>query len=163
MDDSLVGLKLSHAINNKAGETVVPQGRKITAGLMQRNCQEQDHSGGSRVNDLEGAYIAADVVDMSTGEVMIDANQELTPTVVGKLIEAGIETFRNLLPGARRSRHGGFDHAAQGSGQDPQGRSDRNLPQAAPGRSAHRSTRRPSCSKACSSTRASTISRAWAA
>jgi DNA-directed RNA polymerase subunit beta len=25
-------------------------------------------------NDLEGAYIAADVVDMSTGEVLIDAN-----------------------------------------------------------------------------------------
>src|ERR1700719_4274150 len=34
VDDNLVGLKLSHAINNKAGEAVVPQGRKITAGLM---------------------------------------------------------------------------------------------------------------------------------
>ncbi len=37
VDESLIGLKLSHAINDKAGETVVPQGSKITAGLMQGN------------------------------------------------------------------------------------------------------------------------------
>jgi DNA-directed RNA polymerase subunit beta len=30
VNDSLVGMKLSHAITNKAGDTVVPQGRKIT-------------------------------------------------------------------------------------------------------------------------------------
>ena len=35
-------------------------------------------------NDLEGAYIAGDVVDMDTGEVMVDANHELTPTIVSK-------------------------------------------------------------------------------
>ena len=35
---------------------------------------------------------------MYTGEVMIDANQELTPTVVGKLLEAGIESFEVFFP-----------------------------------------------------------------
>ena len=55
------------------------------------NRQEQDREVEVASNDLEGAFIAADVVDMSTGEVMIDANQELTPTVIGKLIEAGID------------------------------------------------------------------------
>ena len=35
---------------------------------------------------------------MSTGEVMIDANQELTPTVIGKLIEAGIDSFEVFFP-----------------------------------------------------------------
>ncbi len=35
---------------------------------------------------------------MSTGEVMIDANQELTPTVIGKLIEAGIPNFEVFFP-----------------------------------------------------------------
>ena len=49
-------------------------------------------------NDLEGAFIAADVVDMSTGEVMIDANQELTTTVIGKLLEAGIDSFEIFFP-----------------------------------------------------------------
>jgi DNA-directed RNA polymerase subunit beta len=98
VDDSLIGLKLSHAINNKAGEPVVPQGRKVTAGLMREIHKNKIAQVEVASNDLEGAYIASDVVDMSTGEVMIDANQELTPTVIGKLIEAGIETFEIFFP-----------------------------------------------------------------
>jgi DNA-directed RNA polymerase subunit beta len=98
VDENLVGLKLSHAIATKAGEAVVPQGRKITAGLMREIVKNKIASVEVAVNDLEGAFIAADVVDMSTGEVMIDANQELTPTVLGKLIEAGIESFEVFFP-----------------------------------------------------------------
>jgi DNA-directed RNA polymerase subunit beta len=79
----LTGLKLSHAINAKSGETIVGQGKKITAHA------DEGHSARPRFsrpkiapNDLEGAYIAADVVDMATGEVLIDANNELTTTGV---------------------------------------------------------------------------------
>jgi len=49
-------------------------------------------------NDLEGAYVAADVVDMETGEVLIEANHELTPTIVAKLIEARIPNFDVFFP-----------------------------------------------------------------
>jgi DNA-directed RNA polymerase subunit beta len=98
VDDSLVGLKLSHVINNSAGEVVVPQGRKVTAGLMREIKKQNITEVEVASNDLEGAFIASDVVDMSTGEVMIDANQELTPTVIGKLIEAGIESFDIFFP-----------------------------------------------------------------
>ena len=35
---------------------------------------------------------------MSTGEVMLDANQELTPTMMTKLIEAGIDSFEVFFP-----------------------------------------------------------------
>jgi DNA-directed RNA polymerase subunit beta len=98
VDENLVGLKLSHAVNNKAGEAVVPQGRKITAGLMREIIKNKIAQVEVASNDLEGAFIAADVVDMSTGEVMIDANQELTPTVIGKLIEAGIPSFEIFFP-----------------------------------------------------------------
>jgi len=98
VDENLVGLKLSHAVNNKAGEVVVPQGRKITAGLMREVLKNKIAQVEVAANDLEGAFIAADVVDMSTGEVMIDANQELTPTVISRLIEAGIESFDVFFP-----------------------------------------------------------------
>jgi len=98
VDENLLGLKLSHAINNKAGETVVPQGRKVTAGLMREINKNKITQAEVAPNDLEGAFIAADVVDMSTGEVMIDANQELTPTVITKLINAGIESFQVFFP-----------------------------------------------------------------
>src|ERR1700722_2232035 len=98
VDEGLTGLKLSYAINAKGGETIVGQGKKITSSLfkeIQKNKIEQVEIAS---NDLEGAYVAADVIDMETGEVMIDANQELTPVVVSKLIEAGIDTFQVFFP-----------------------------------------------------------------
>jgi DNA-directed RNA polymerase subunit beta len=98
VDESLLGLKLSHAINNKAGEAIVPQGRKITGSLMREINKNKIAQVEVASNDLEGAFIAADVVDMSTGEVMIDANQELTATVITKLINAGIESFQVFFP-----------------------------------------------------------------
>jgi DNA-directed RNA polymerase subunit beta len=98
VDDNLVGLKLSHAIANKDGEPVVPQGRKITPGLMREIHKAKIGQVEVAANDLEGAYVAADVVDMSTGEVMIDANAELTTTTINKMIEAGIEDFEVFFP-----------------------------------------------------------------
>jgi DNA-directed RNA polymerase subunit beta len=65
---------------NKA-EQVVPQGRKITNSVYARNRQKAKIDQVEVAsNDLEGAYVAADVIDMSTGEVMVEANHELTPT-----------------------------------------------------------------------------------
>jgi DNA-directed RNA polymerase subunit beta len=96
--DGLIGLKLSYAINNKAGETVVPQGRKITASLYKEMLRHKIEQVEVAANDLEGAYVAADVVDMDTGEVMVEANQELTTTTVGKLIENGIPAFEVFFP-----------------------------------------------------------------
>src|SRR6202522_2033689 len=72
VDDSLIGMKLSHAISAKGGEPVVPQGRKITAGLMREIVKNKIASVEVAVNDLEGAFIAADVFDTDSGEVYID-------------------------------------------------------------------------------------------
>jgi DNA-directed RNA polymerase subunit beta len=96
--DGLIGMKLSHAINAKSGDTVVPQGRKITNSVfkeIQKNKIEQVEVAS---NDLEGAYAASDVIDQDTGEVLLDANQELTTTLIGKVIEAGITSFEIFFP-----------------------------------------------------------------
>ena len=98
VDEGLTGLKLSHAIATKSGDTVVGQGKKITSTLYKEIQKAKIAQVEVAPNDLEGAYVVADVVDMSTGEVMIDANSELTPTTVGKLIEAGIEDFEIFFP-----------------------------------------------------------------
>ena len=97
VDDNLLGLKLSHAIGTKT-DTVVPQGRKITATVMKDILKHKISVVEVATNDMEGAFIAADVVDMSTGEVLIDANQELTPTITSRLIEAGITSFEVFFP-----------------------------------------------------------------
>ncbi|MGO4881405.1 MAG: DNA-directed RNA polymerase subunit beta [Bryobacteraceae bacterium] len=98
LTEGLTGLKLSHAITSKSGETIVGQGKKITKTLLKNIEASKIQQAEIAPNDLEGAYIAADVVDMATGEVLIDANNELTTTGIQKLIEAGIEEFEVFFP-----------------------------------------------------------------
>jgi len=92
VDENLIGLKLSYAINSK-GETVVGQGKKITGSLFKEIQRHKIQQVEVASNDLEGAFVVADVVDMSTGEVLIDANSELTAAALTKLLDAGIEEF----------------------------------------------------------------------
>ena len=98
LTSGLTGLKLSHAIATKSGETIVGQGKKITSTLLKNIQASKIQQVEIAPNDLEGAYIAADVVDMATGEVLVDANNELTTTGIQKLIEAGIEEFEVFFP-----------------------------------------------------------------
>src|SRR5712691_1110159 len=97
VSDGLLGMKLSHTIT-KGGETVVGQGKKITSSLMKEIQKHKISQVEVAPNDLEGAFVAADVVDMSTGEVLVDANAELTTTIVAKLLEAGIDSFEVFFP-----------------------------------------------------------------
>ena len=98
VDEGLTGLKLSYAINGKGGETVVGQGKKITPSLFKEIQKAKIERVEVAVNDLESAYVVADVVDMSTGEVLIDANSELTATALAKLLESGIGEFDIFFP-----------------------------------------------------------------
>ena len=95
VSDSLVGLKLSKAIGTK-NETIVPQGRKITKSLYEAIQKAKIEQVEVDRTDLQGAYIAADVIDMSTGEVLVEANHELTN--VDKLMENGITSFEMFFP-----------------------------------------------------------------
>jgi len=95
--DALIGHKLSHAIS-KGGETIAAQGRKITASVFKEIQKAKVDHVEVAPNDLEGAYVAADVIDMDTGEVLIEANHELTPTIIGKLMEAKIPSFEVFFP-----------------------------------------------------------------
>src|SRR5271166_955580 len=98
VDEGLTGLKLSYAITAKSGETVVGQGKKITPSLYKEIQKYKIQQAEVAANDLEGAYVVADVVDMTTGEVLIDANSELTTTAIAKLMEAGISEFEIFFP-----------------------------------------------------------------
>jgi DNA-directed RNA polymerase subunit beta len=92
---SLVGLKLSKAIGTRS-ETIVPQGRKITKSLYEAILKAKIDQVEIDRTDLQGAFIAADVIDMSTGEVLVEANHELTN--VDKLMENGITSFEVFFP-----------------------------------------------------------------
>ncbi len=98
VSDALIGFKLSHAITAKGGETVVPQGRKITQGVLKEIQKAKIEQVEVAPNDLEGACAAADVVDMSTGEVLAEANQDLSSIKIARLIEAEIPSVEIFFP-----------------------------------------------------------------
>ncbi len=97
LSPGLIGMKLSHAIN-KGDQTLVTQGKKITRSVYDMLTKSKVEKVEVAPNDLEGAYVAADVVDMSTGEILVEANQELTSSIIGKLMEAGIEAVEIFFP-----------------------------------------------------------------
>ena len=75
VNDSLIGLKLSKAITAKGGESVVLQGRKITKTLFEAIQKAKIEQVEIYRVDLQGAYVAGNVIEMSTGEVLVEANQ----------------------------------------------------------------------------------------
>ena len=72
---NLLGMKLAHAVKNKSGDEIAHAGRKVNAnspqGIQKAKIAEIEVD----LGDLEGAYVAADVVDTASGEVLLEANQ----------------------------------------------------------------------------------------
>ncbi len=94
----LRGLRLSVEVKSPSGKVIVPQGRKVTGTLM----RELNKAGVEYVevepNDLEGAYAAGDVIDRETGEVLAEANQQLTEVHFSRFIEAGVAELEVFFP-----------------------------------------------------------------
>ncbi len=98
VDDGLTGLKLSHAITTKGGETVVGAGQENHLLAVQGNPEGQDPAGGSGAQ-RSGRRLRRRRCRRHVDRRSADRRQqELTTTVIAKLIEAGIESFEIFFP-----------------------------------------------------------------
>ncbi|MGB7190131.1 MAG: DNA-directed RNA polymerase subunit beta [Acidobacteriaceae bacterium] len=93
----LLGAKPAHAIVHK-GEEIAHSGRKVTPTVLKALRAAKLHEVEVETSELDGAITAADVVDTSTGEVFLEANQELTADKLHKLIAAGIASVEVFFP-----------------------------------------------------------------
>jgi DNA-directed RNA polymerase subunit beta len=97
VNDSLQGLRVAKDVV-VGSETIVHAGKKITsnglAALKKAGVQEVEVADA----ELEGAFAAADVVDPSTGEVILEANDELTPRVVSMAQEKQVDKLEIFFP-----------------------------------------------------------------
>ena len=50
------------------------------------------------MTDLEGAWVASDMVDTTTGEVLLEANSELTADKVSKILDSGVVELNVFFP-----------------------------------------------------------------
>jgi DNA-directed RNA polymerase subunit beta len=94
----LQGMKLSHPVVSRSGEQILAAGKKITSTVLKEFQKAKIDQVEAAPNDLEGAFVVADVVDMSTGEVFLEANQELTTAALASFMDAGIPSFEIFFP-----------------------------------------------------------------
>ncbi len=78
-------------------KVLVEEGRRITA----RHIRELDKAGVDKldvpVEYLEGKVLAHDVADAETGELLAQANDELTPEQIEQIMKAGVSELRTLF------------------------------------------------------------------
>lgn len=77
---------------------IIPAGKKITAAVVRELQKAKVTEVAISAAELEGACAVADVVDLTTGEVLCEANQELTAAVLERFFEAQIPSFEVFFP-----------------------------------------------------------------
>src|ERR671935_69991 len=96
--DSLVGLRAATEIHVPGGEFTIQSGKKITKNAIEALKRANVEAVEISDAELEGAYAAADVVDPSTGEVILEANEELTPRVISMAQEKNVDRIEVFSP-----------------------------------------------------------------
>jgi DNA-directed RNA polymerase subunit beta len=96
--ESLVGMRAGEDIEVPDTDTVILKGKKIThagvaalrkAGIEAIKIDESER---------EGAYAAADIVDPATGEVILEANDEVTHRVISIAQEKNVDRLEIFFP-----------------------------------------------------------------
>jgi DNA-directed RNA polymerase subunit beta len=95
---NLVGMKIDADIKKGSSEPIVRAGKKVTNSAL-------DHMRKAHITEVEidtaqfeGAYAVADIVNTETGEVVLEANNEITPAKLQEIVEAAIPNFSVFFP-----------------------------------------------------------------
>jgi len=95
---NLTGIKLTHAIKTSKGEEIAHAGRKVTPAVLRDIQKAKISEIEVEAGDLEGAFAVADVVDTTSGEVLVEANNEITADKLAKIMDAGVGYIDVFFP-----------------------------------------------------------------
>jgi len=105
VSENLVGLKLSKTIygpKDAAGrrEEILHAGKKITSAVLQQMQKLEVEEVEVTEADLEGAFTVADIADPRTGEVVLEANEALSPRALSVILaeESQVSSFEIIFP-----------------------------------------------------------------
>jgi DNA-directed RNA polymerase subunit beta len=90
VNDSLVGLRAAKDIPIPGSEISLHAGKRINRSAIEALRKAGIEAIEVSDAELEGAFAATDVVDPSTGEVILEANEELTPRVISMAQEKNV-------------------------------------------------------------------------
>ncbi len=95
---NLIGMKVDFEIKGRGPDPIVRKGKEITRtsleGLRKANIGEVEID----LAQFEGAYAVADIVNTETGEVILEANNEITAAKLQEIAESGVKSFAVFFP-----------------------------------------------------------------
>jgi DNA-directed RNA polymerase subunit beta len=95
----LMDRKLTHEIKNpKSDEVIVGAHKRINENLFKELIKARVTQVRAALQDLEGAYSVADVVNRQTGEVLLESNKPLTADLWQAFAESGITEVDVFFP-----------------------------------------------------------------
>src|SRR5581483_8243117 len=95
---NLIGMKLAHSIKSKSGDEIAHSGRKINPAILKDIQKAKISEIEVDVSDLEGAWAAGDIVDTTTGEVLLEANNEVNADKLAKILDSGVVEMNLFFP-----------------------------------------------------------------
>src|SRR6266516_2537890 len=96
-NSNLVGMKVDFDIKGRS-EPIVRSGKKVTHAALEALRKANIGEVEIEAAQLEGAYSVADVVDTESGEVLLEANNEITAQKLQEITQTGIESFAIFFP-----------------------------------------------------------------
>src|SRR5436305_4457939 len=94
---NLQGTRPATAITVR-GDELAPATRKISAHSIKSLRSHKVEQVEVETSEFDGAMTAADVVDLTTGELLYEANQELTADKLHKIQQSGVTSFEVFFP-----------------------------------------------------------------
>ena len=98
LNDNLVGLRAAKEIKIKGSDVTVHAGKKITKAAVAAMRKAKVSTVEVSDTELEGAFAAADVVDSATGEVILEANEEVAPRIISMVQEKKVKEIEIFFP-----------------------------------------------------------------
>jgi DNA-directed RNA polymerase subunit beta len=93
----LLGAKPAHAVIVK-GEEIAHSGRKVTPSILKALRAAKISEVEVEAAEMDGAVTAADVIDTTTGELLLEANQELTKEKFSQILESNVTSVEVFFP-----------------------------------------------------------------
>jgi DNA-directed RNA polymerase subunit beta len=95
---NLVGMKVDFEIKGRGPDPIVRKGKEISRtsleGLRKANIGEVEID----LSQFEGANAVADIVNTETGEVILEANNEINAAKLQEIAESGVKSFAVFFP-----------------------------------------------------------------
>jgi DNA-directed RNA polymerase subunit beta len=94
---NLVGMRVDADLKGR-GEPIVRAGKKVTSSALDQLRKARVGEVEIDSTQFEGAFALGDIVNTETGEVILEANNEITPAKLQEIVEAGITSFSVFFP-----------------------------------------------------------------